>query len=238
MVGSFCRYHSSKALHMMRKYCIGRVAGPWINLTPPIRGGLHREDIEDFEVNTDTDEDTDTDWDSSLPSWSSSMTSLDLMASDEECGRSNLGNVHSIEEVAKHSSFLGPLDRVPKRRYKSSRAQSSDHGSLAAESKSYAYRTPDSYTSFIIQKEVDDDIRNNPSLERETQRQIALKYQLLHQRVKDEGFYDCHYIEYGKEMIRYSLLFAIFIICLRAEWYLVSATFLGLFWVRAKSSTW
>ena len=93
------------------------------------------------------------------------------------------------------------------------------------------YASADIYASIAVQKEIDDDIRNYPSLDLKTQRDITLKYQALHQRVKDEGFYDCRYTEYGKELIRYSLLFAIFFTALRCEWYLTSAAFLGLFWV-------
>ncbi|KAK5147593.1 hypothetical protein LTR04_000801 [Oleoguttula sp. CCFEE 6159] len=81
-----------------------------------------------------------------------------------------------------------------------------------------------------MQKELLNDLRDYPSLSPETQRSITRKYQQLHQTAKDEGFYDCPYIEYGKEIARYSTLFALFIVALRAEWYITSAVFLGLFW--------
>lgn len=105
----------------------------------------------------------------------------------------------------------------------------SSHAATALSKPPYA--SADIYASVAIQKEIDDDTRNYPSLDLKTQRNITLKYQALHQRIKDEGFYDCRYTEYGKEFIRYSLLFAIFFTALQHEWYLTSAAFLGLFWV-------
>ncbi|TKA75245.1 hypothetical protein B0A49_05545, partial [Cryomyces minteri] len=88
----------------------------------------------------------------------------------------------------------------------------------------------ETYTERTMQKELLKDLRDYPSLSPETQRSITRKYQQLHQTAKDEGFYDCPYIEYGKEIARYSTLFAVFIVALRAEWYITSAVFLGLFW--------
>ncbi|KAL2356457.1 fatty acid desaturase [Cryomyces antarcticus] len=88
----------------------------------------------------------------------------------------------------------------------------------------------ETYTERTMQKELLKDLRDYPSLSPETQRSITRKYQQLHQTAKDGGFYDCPYIEYGKEIARYSTLFAVFIVALRAEWYVTSAVFLGLFW--------
>lgn len=45
--------HSHKALQMMNKYRIGRIAEPWVNLTPPIRGGIYRDNTEDAQYKPD-----------------------------------------------------------------------------------------------------------------------------------------------------------------------------------------
>jgi len=91
-------------------------------------------------------------------------------------------------------------------------------------------RSPAEYVANTIQEEIDADIAQYPSLNFDTQHDIALKFETLHERVKEEGFYECRYIEHGKEMVRYSTLFALFISTLRMECYFVSACFLGLFW--------
>ena len=87
------------------------------------------------------------------------------------------------------------------------------------------------YVAKLMQGEVDDNVRDYPSLDADTQRSIDLKFQALHQRVKDEGYYVCHFSEYMKELSRYAFLFACFLVTLRTGWYLTSAACLGLFWV-------
>ena len=93
-----------------------------------------------------------------------------------------------------------------------------------------ALLSPESYTAGRVQHEVDTDIAKYPSLDESTQRNIALKFEALHERVRSEGYYDCRFREYGKEMIRYAALFALFAFTLQRGWYFVSACFLGLFW--------
>lgn len=82
-----------------------------------------------------------------------------------------------------------------------------------------------------ISREIERDSATYPSVNPEVQRDIARKYQRLHQRIHDEGLYNCPYIEYGKEMCRYTTLFALFAVTFYHQWYITSAVFLGLFWV-------
>lgn len=89
----------------------------------------------------------------------------------------------------------------------------------------------DEYTASVEAKEIADGIASCPSLDADTQHKITLEYRALHERIKSEGLYNCRYSEYGKESIRYCLLFLAFIFLLRAKWYLWSSVFLGMFWV-------
>lgn len=207
----------------MNKYRIGRIAAEhWVNFTPPIRGGIYRDDTEAAQYKPDNEDGDDTGsyWSSSQESLNSSTTSLDSITSGDVSHSSDIINSHFHKRVDHYSSSI-TQDRTKERMDTSSNTQLNDHQRLSSKD----------YTSSAVQEAIDNDIRDNPSLDAETQREITLKYQILHQRVKDEGFYDCHYIEYGKEIIRYTLLFSLFLACLRAEWYLTSACFLGLFWV-------
>ncbi|EAQ83709.1 hypothetical protein CHGG_10113 [Chaetomium globosum CBS 148.51] len=86
------------------------------------------------------------------------------------------------------------------------------------------------YTDWVEKQEIKQDLTDYPSLDPEVQEGIARKYRALHQRVHDEGFYNCPYIAYGKEMARYTILFTASIVALRYGWYVTSAFFLGLFW--------
>ena len=222
----------------MNKYRIGHIEDTWVNFTPPIRGGVFRENTEDVDSYTDasitdTEDDNDTDLSSYTPSWNSSQTSLDL---DEDL--KSLASNHILtatpDSLQKSPSFLTPPEEAftPRCRRSFTRQQ---YKTPIAPSQPSNLTSPEIYTASILQEEINDGIRDNPSLDARTQRDIAVKYQALHQRVKEDGFYDCQYSEYGKEIIRYLMLFTLFLICLRAEWYMTSAVLLGLFWVGLSS---
>ena len=224
-----CRYHSAKTLRLMNRYRIGRIDGTWVYLTPPIRGGIYRSAAEDDSTSSSDDDDSD----SYLASTNSSKTSIDVI-NDIKLDQPYLVDSH-LTNRSSHVTHPSPVngtsactatyEDVPTR--VSVRKSQRRISSLNPE-----HQSPEEYTSFAVQNEIDSDIRDYPSLDAQTQQSITKKYQALHQRIKDEGFYDCRYTEYGKELVRYSLLFALFIVCLRAEWHLTSAAFLGLFWVR------
>jgi delta8-fatty-acid desaturase len=87
------------------------------------------------------------------------------------------------------------------------------------------------YAVRLEQEEIAQGLANNPSVDAETQRAIVREYRALHQQIKDEGLYKCHYINYKKDCIRYGILFAAFMYLLHIKWCLTSSIFLGLFWV-------
>ena len=125
------------------------------------------------------------------------------------------------------SSLLQKKDDVLEEKHKGeSEAESEAEGVAKGEARSRLQ-----YTESLEQEEIAKGIRDNPSLDPETQAAITKEYRAMHEQIKDMGLYQCPYQEYGKEMIRYSILFGAFIALLRAEWYLTSAVFLGMFWV-------
>ena len=221
----------------MNKYRIGRIEGPWTNFTPPIRGGVYRRGAAELDIETETDPGTDTDtnldtiWNSYPSSWNSSNTSIDLIEGQETDPvlEKSPSAVVELSDARFSSLYLKTPKQISKRR----RGESSQRDDFLSTSPdpSSKLTSPEDYTSYVLQQEIDNGVQDNPSLDEHTQRDIALKYQNLHERVKRDGFYQCNYREYGKEMIRYTVLFACFFGFLQAEWYMVSAAFLGLFWV-------
>lgn len=89
---------------------------------------------------------------------------------------------------------------------------------------------PAQYTADIIQSELEADLAKYPSLDPARQRGISDRFQALHERVRADGYYECRPWEYGKEVIIYTILFALFAAFLHCGWYGTSACFLGLFW--------
>lgn len=206
----------------MNKYRIGRIAidEPWVNYEPPIRGGLFRP-ITTHDSSSE-DEDARSELSSSSLDYSSATSVEDLTlsrpTSDIYRRRSTVARpAASLISDSDTSDSLLVLDD-----------KTEEEASIG--SSNGPHHTPTSYTTSIEQQEIDRDLEHYPSLDQSTQQNITLKYQQLHQRIKDEGLYECRYREYGKEFLRYSLFFTLFIVTLRSEWYMTSAVFLGLFW--------
>ena len=230
------RYHSAQALSLMNKYRIGRVELPWTNFTPPIRGGVYRARTADQDSETETDLGSDSDTntenseDSSPASWNSSNTSIENIEGEKvsPLGKSKLAAVETSDARLASLYLKPPVRRLQRQRRRFSMR---DDFSVRVPDRPSELMSPDEYTSYVMHREIDKGVQSNPSLDQNTQRDIAMKHQRLHERIKREGFYECNYSEYGKELIRYAILFACFVGFLRAEWYMVSAAFLGLFWV-------
>jgi delta8-fatty-acid desaturase len=202
--------HTQATLQTMKRYRIGKIIGQWKNMTPPIQGGVyHVQEEDDAElpslhasIVTDDDKvDSGIDCDTA-----SDTSSIDLSIKKGPHKRLVYGQDNAIERIDSAVDIAYKDNDVPR------------------------LRSPAEYVANTVQEEIDADVAKYPSLDFDTQRDIALKFEALHQRVKDEGFYQCRFIEYGKEMVRYSTLFALFIFTLKKEWYFVSACFLGLFW--------
>jgi delta8-fatty-acid desaturase len=197
----------------MQAYRIGKIQQPWTNFVPPIRGGLYNK-YSDADTETVVSEDDKwSDWGAELSDGTSNSSA-------------SVGSLTPSEsEIAKETGKPPiVISSNSDGEQKSLRDQPS---ALSAEGLSRA-----AYTAVLEEQEVLDDILAYPSLDEETQRAISLEYQALHERIQREGFYECRYSEYGKDSIRWFLLFGTFFYLLTAKWYLTSALFLGMFWVR------
>lgn len=208
----------------MRAYRIGRKqAGPWFNRTPPIRGGIFRKQATSFVGVGDMEGTSDTE-DETVPSTPDDNVSL--VSSECSCG--DLGeSIHSEGEscLRKRTAFRLDADA-------SSDVQDKDD-CLREDAFNWVQPalTRAQFTEQSVQRQAHLDAQSYPCLDPGVQEDIARKYEALHQRIKDDGLYQCQYSEYGKELARYLTLFAAFIWTLRSGWYITSAVFLGLFWV-------
>ncbi|KAK0383479.1 hypothetical protein NLU13_9390 [Sarocladium strictum] len=232
--------HSASTLQTIKAFRIGRKpAGPWTNMTPPIRGGVYRKPqtidaspdlIIDRAYLSETDSSvSDSESSSSPHSAKDGLAPLD----DQRSLASSVTSVYnssdddSVEALKKKvcsaSDLLGP-DMTGLRQ----RALPPP----AREAKLDAIRrlSPTEYTAWAVEQDIDRDLSEYPSLEPAVQQDITQKYRDLHQKVQDMGYYECPYTEYGKECIRYITLFTGFITLLHYEWYIASAICLGVFW--------
>lgn len=205
----------------MKAYRIGRVQLPWTNLVPPIHGGVHRR-------LTDDNDDTEVDLESIAPSNSDSAEVSSLFSAQREPVSSD---EDEPEQVA--TTEVEKTDREGDASQVRLRIKSHPTGPTNPDASPLPMEklSPEAYTAAMEQKEIADSVRKYPSLDQDTQDAIRAEYRALHKLVQENGLYECHYSEYGKEAIRYAIIFSCFLFFLRIEWYIPSACFLGFFWV-------
>lgn len=196
--------HSEEARRRMKSFMIGRINGPWKNFLPPIQGGkfLPYDGEEDDERQIEVPE---------------PMAMLEAQSS----GSSSPSE--SSSESGGDSFLLDP--RLRRRRVTSVSSSVTSLSSIPGQADSATFDA-----EYLTQKAIDEDLEKYPSLDHETQRGIVQKYRELEARIRAEGLYQCNYWAYGRECIRYTLLFLGSMLCLKYGWYKTSAFFLGTFW--------
>ncbi|KAK2736772.1 hypothetical protein FQN57_000544 [Myotisia sp. PD_48] len=195
-------YHSPKALLMMKQYRMGSIQEPWVSLQPPIRATSFSNNISIGDKTTSPlDEEKS---DAGLISAGCRKRCLYTPNGTElDCnanGDLEKGGI-LVNDPEKQALLVKP------------KISSRIH-----------------YAMDLEQKEIDQGILDNPSLDAETQRSIIVEYRNLHEKIKQQGLFKCRYTEYYKELIRYSLIFMVFLYLLNAKWYLTSSVVLGIFW--------
>lgn len=187
----------------MVKYRIGTLSEPWTNKTPPIRGGL----FADPTLSNNWDSDSELSDASTINA--SSVSSGSTLHSSNSRMRVKGDLEKDVEEtLVKETGEKRSVNLLPRRN-----------------------EATEAYIEEAIQAEVIENIKDYPSLDPQTQREIEDRYKDLHEQVKAGGYYDCRYREYAKELTRYISIFALFTTALTTGWYWTSAALLGLFWV-------
>ncbi|KAF1844896.1 fatty acid/sphingolipid desaturase [Cucurbitaria berberidis CBS 394.84] len=199
-------YHTNKALLMMTKHRIGRVELPWANLEPPIRSPEFYKNLKLGEKSGVI----------AHGDGHRSRKSVDLGSAAAIISK----KLMPVNSCVRRTSVTPDPEKLP---LLESEAPTID----TAEDK---LRHREQFATEEEKREIEEGIRDNPSLDVATQRAIVEDYRALHQQFKDEGLYQCRYSEYAKESLRYGFLFAAFASLLYCKWYLSSAVFLGLFW--------
>ncbi|KAG5947329.1 hypothetical protein E4U53_006427 [Claviceps sorghi] len=225
-------YHSAKTLRTMKAFRIGRKpAGHWTNRTPPIRGGVFHTRAQSHATGDESDVEMEKE-----------KESVDEGYGSAASHRSGTGSPEPEFAGDGHASSSSPDEQGAGLRARSAFAAVDDSCSIpsvdedkidaagSATTVPQLALNPEQWTEWAIQEGKNVDMREYPSLDTAVQQEIATKYRLLHKRVQDAGLYQCPYAAYGKEMARYTTLFAGFVVALRAEWYMTSAICLGLFW--------
>ncbi|KAL6858212.1 hypothetical protein ACO1O0_005668 [Amphichorda felina] len=77
---------------------------------------------------------------------------------------------------------------------------------------------------------ISSDVSKYPPLDKKSQDEVASKYRQLDEKLQSEGLYQCRYSSYAVELVRYSVLFGLFLTSFHHSYYALSSIFLGFLW--------
>ncbi|KAF2724051.1 fatty acid/sphingolipid desaturase [Polychaeton citri CBS 116435] len=206
-------FHSFETQQIMLRYQIGRVEGIWKDFTPPIQGGVFRQELDVKDMNTDIAQEQ--------------CNKADTGAFDDQSQGSSNEPSPIFEPVEHHSKGL---------RLRKGSCSALSEASSATSLSSLTLPEPTDASKSLsspeqrTQQELERDLRLYPSLDVATQTEIIRKYNVLNKRIRDNGLYDCNYWAYFVEATRYLALALTAFYLLRIGWYKLSAVFLGMLW--------
>ena len=209
-------YHSEDTAKTFTKWKIGTIDYPWENLQPPIAGALYSSNA----ITTDhklleakLDESDTSGSEMELISTSSSSSSLNLDMTSKEKGLGfPAGRV---------------IPKVPQ-----------DIHALSSENKDEIFPVRNSKVIVDPQQIIDNfdneltqqDLADVPALDYKTQQHLREKYHELHQRVIRNGFYQCNYWNYVRELVKISSLVLYSLSFFKIGWLKTSAILMGFAW--------
>ncbi|OAA74859.1 delta 8-(E)-sphingolipid desaturase [Akanthomyces lecanii RCEF 1005] len=229
-------YHAAHTVQTMKAFRIGRKpTGPWANMTPPIRATSSSDPSVKSAPSADA---------------TPALSEKHLLDQDVD-GCVGVDSVPGVAALPEKSAGAGEgcLQTGSQLKPTSCSRRPSPSGAAAMPllpppvvedekaleaarllPRGRKHMTPEQYTQWAMQQQRETDMDEYPSLDQDVQLAITAKYMKLHEQIDAQGLYECPYLEYAKEMARYTTLFAMSMFALYKTWYLVSAFFLGLFW--------
>jgi delta8-fatty-acid desaturase len=199
---------------MMDKYRVGRIEGCWKNFLPPIQGGKFRPRVGEGEEEREEEYDANR---------AMQQMKEDATASPSDASSRSPSPTFDTDDAAPGSGL---------RNRKPGIARSGSASSLSSVDDETTTAPADgmAHLDVLTRKALKLDLAKYPSPDPATQDAIVDKYRRLHERIKAEGLYNCNYWAYAVEMSRYTLLAGLMLLCLRWQWYVASAFFLGCLW--------
>lgn len=221
-------YHSLEAVRMFKYWKIGEINYYWENLLPPIQGAVYP--YNEVKVNKEStleskiDESSDAS-DYELVSSASSSNSIDLSEAKSSLPKSKNETAGSYKGLGYPKGYV-----EPKVAQNISVIDLTNKDEIFPISADQTIIDPKllvtNYDNTLSQK----DILSLPALDYKTQQMLRDKYNELHEIVINNGFYQCHYFLYVRELIKIGSLFLYSFSFFKLGYLKLSAFFMGMAW--------
>nr|QDH43442.1 fatty acid/sphingolipid desaturase [Metschnikowia australis] len=206
-------YHSEESIATFSKWKIGEIDTPWKNLLPPIQGAVYPSDLKRAKA---------------FDSLGDKLDSSSPIVSDDASSETSIELDEVNPKLHQAGSSLGFVKPVIPQNIEYVNASNKEQ--LFPIAGTGAIVDPKELMSQFENGLVREELLRLPDLDYGTQHQIREKYEKLHATVIKNGFYNCHYSNYVREVVKIASLFLYSFSFLRLGYYFLSALFMGTAW--------
>mmetsp|Transcript_5993 Transcript_5993/g.5919 ORF Transcript_5993/g.5919 Transcript_5993/m.5919 type:complete len:585 (-) Transcript_5993:302-2056(-) len=222
-------YHSLEAVRTFKYWKIGEINYYWENLLPPIQGAVYPyNEIKPNNLSTletRIDESSTDASDNELISSASSSNSIDLSETKLSSPQRKKETVGSYKGLGYPKGYV-----KPKVSQSVSVIDTNNKDTIFPISTDQTIIDPKilvaNYDNTLSQK----DVLSIPSLDYKTQQSLRDKYNKLHEIIIKNGFYQCDYWLYVREMVKIGSLFLYSFSFFKLNYLKLSALFMGMAW--------
>lgn len=218
-------YHGPDTIKTFGRWKIGRIDYEWENMTPPIQGAVYDEHIEkrnfSLEEKIDMAPSDDSEGDISLAS-----TSSDTLSEQEDTGKSGAKSHSSRYEAPGVPTGIVKPPVSPNIRVLNQENVNEVYPIFKEGSVVDPKLLVQNYDNALSHR----DLKSVPLLDYKTQAALRAKYYELHNTIIKNGFYQCDYWAYVRELIKIGSLFLYSFSFLKLNHIFFSALFMGVAW--------
>ncbi|CAK9437909.1 uncharacterized protein LODBEIA_P22870 [Lodderomyces beijingensis] len=215
-------YHDEETIASFKKWKIGEINYSWENLLPPIQGAVYSKKSSTKGIGS-LDDKLDVDSSSSSSSLESGSNSDAELLSTTSSILEEVPETTPVQQhIRKKVSPVVPQNVIPRDSNMNALFPLAECKSTIVDPKLLMM----DYDNTLSQR----DMMSIPSLDYATQQKLRDEYVELHNLISKNGFYQCNYWAYVRELVKIGSLLLYSLSFLKLRWFITSAFFMGMAW--------